>query len=47
MVKQGPDGFGFTISKQYPVFVESITLGGPAEEAGIRQGDRIIRVWSL
>lgn len=46
MVKKEADGFGFTLSKQMPVFVDKVFPGSSAERAGILSGDRIIKVQS-
>ena len=44
VVKKESDGFGFTLSKEMPVFVDVVTPGSSADRAGILAGDRIIKV---
>jgi len=44
VVKKEQEGFGFTLSKEMPVFVNSVSPGSSADRAGILSGDRIIKV---
>ncbi|EDV19452.1 uncharacterized protein TRIADDRAFT_62108 [Trichoplax adhaerens] len=38
------NSYGFTVSGDNPVFVQSVREGGPAYNAGIQRGDRIVKV---
>ncbi|CAI5454324.1 unnamed protein product [Caenorhabditis angaria] len=44
VVQRQTDGFGLVVSEEYPVFVREIKTDGAAYCAGVRQGDRIIKV---
>ena len=44
VVKRDKEGFGFTLSKEMPVFVDNVSHGSSADRAGILSGDRIIKV---
>ena len=44
IVKKEGDGFGLTLAEAQPVHVQKLIPGGPAERAGIRSGDRIVKV---
>ena len=44
VVKQDPNGYGFNLSKEMPVFVMHVNHGSSAERAGITPGDRIMKV---
>lgn len=37
-------GYGFSLSGEKPVFVDSVVEGGPSHKSGIKCGDRIIKV---
>ncbi|KAI4786905.1 hypothetical protein KUCAC02_036819 [Chaenocephalus aceratus] len=41
------DGFGFTICCDAPVRVQAVEPGGPAQAAGLRQGDSVLQLDSL
>ncbi|KAK1876191.1 Regulator of G-protein signaling 3 [Dissostichus eleginoides] len=43
----GDDGFGFTICCDAPVRVQAVEPGGPAQAAGLRQGDSVLQLNSL
>ncbi|XP_065843095.1 FERM and PDZ domain-containing protein 3-like [Oscarella lobularis] len=43
-VNAGPKGFGFVLKGSAPVFVRATSPGGAAEEAGIREGDVILKI---
>ena len=44
VVKRDKEGFGFTLSKEMPVFVDNVSHGSSADRAGFLFGDRIIKV---
>lgn len=44
LVSRQHDGFGLTISGDYPVFVNSVKADGAAFKAGVREGDRVLKV---
>ncbi|KAJ4923872.1 hypothetical protein JOQ06_028127, partial [Pogonophryne albipinna] len=46
-VSRGDDGFGFTICCDAPVRVQAVEPGGPAQAAGLRQGDSVLQLDSL
>ncbi|XP_049435747.1 regulator of G-protein signaling 3-like [Epinephelus fuscoguttatus] len=46
-VVRGKDGFGFTICCDCPVRVQAVDPGGPAHQAGLRQGDSILQLNGL
>ncbi|XP_059193966.1 regulator of G-protein signaling 3-like [Centropristis striata] len=46
-VVRGPDGFGFTICGDCPVRVQAVDPGGPALQAGLRQGDAVLQLNGL
>ncbi|XP_069581058.1 regulator of G-protein signaling 3-like [Brachyistius frenatus] len=46
-VARGKDGFGFTICSDCPVRVQSVDLGGPAHQAGLRHGDSVLQLNGL
>ena len=44
IVKREKAGFGFTLSKEMPVFVDKVFSDSSAYRAGILEGDRIMKV---
>lgn len=44
LVQKENGSYGLTLSGDKPVFVQTVRLGGPADRAGIRENDVIIRV---
>ncbi|ULT81208.1 hypothetical protein L3Y34_011236 [Caenorhabditis briggsae] len=44
VVQRQPDGFGLTVNNEFPVFVHTLKQDGAAYCAGVRQGDRIVKV---
>ncbi|CAJ0583829.1 unnamed protein product, partial [Mesorhabditis spiculigera] len=44
VVQRQSDGYGLTVSGDHPVFVHTVSSDGPAFCAGVRQGDRIVKV---
>ena len=44
---RGSGGFGFTLSGNCPVFIRSVDPGGAASKAGLRLGDRILKLNGL
>ncbi|CAI2356462.1 unnamed protein product [Caenorhabditis sp. 36 PRJEB53466] len=44
VVQRQPDGFGLTVTSEFPVFVHTLKQDGAAFCAGVRQGDRIVKV---
>ncbi|XP_067834943.1 rho guanine nucleotide exchange factor 11-like [Heptranchias perlo] len=44
IVQRDEHGFGFTVSGDTKVFVQSVKQGGAAMRAGVQKGDRIIKV---
>ncbi|XP_038558976.1 regulator of G-protein signaling 3-like isoform X3 [Micropterus salmoides] len=46
-VVRGKDGFGFTICSDCPVRVQAVDSGGPAHQAGLRQGDSVLQLNGL
>ncbi|KAI1707836.1 regulator of G protein signaling-like domain-containing protein [Ditylenchus destructor] len=44
LVAKQSDGYGLTVSGDYPVFVATVKPDGAAFRAGVRQGDRILKV---
>ena len=44
IVTKDVDGFGLTVSGDHPVFVQTVRPEGSASRAGVRQGDRILKV---
>ncbi|XP_070175591.1 uncharacterized protein [Littorina saxatilis] len=43
-LERGKNGFGFTVVDEFPVKVGRVDLASPAEEAGLKPGDYIIKV---
>ncbi|KAF4529857.1 hypothetical protein B566_EDAN017678 [Ephemera danica] len=43
-VVKDSSGYGMKVSGDNPVFVQSVKADGASERAGLRQGDRILRV---
>nr|KAG5693409.1 hypothetical protein BaRGS_009882 [Batillaria attramentaria] len=41
---RGKNGFGFSVVEEFPVKVGRVDLASPAESAGLKQGDYIIKV---
>ncbi|XP_019852976.1 PREDICTED: rho guanine nucleotide exchange factor 11-like [Amphimedon queenslandica] len=44
VIKPNDHGYGFSLSGEKPVFVDSVVDGGPAYKAGIRPQDRLLKV---
>uniref|UniRef100_A0A1I7WXK8 PDZ domain-containing protein n=1 Tax=Heterorhabditis bacteriophora TaxID=37862 RepID=A0A1I7WXK8_HETBA len=44
VVQRQHDGYGFTVTGDHPVFVHTVKLEGAAFCAGVREGDRILKV---
>ncbi|KAF1747163.1 hypothetical protein GCK72_023624 [Caenorhabditis remanei] len=44
VVQRQADGFGLTVNNEFPVFVHTLKQDGAAYCAGVRQGDRIVKV---
>ncbi|KHJ98525.1 PDZ/DHR/GLGF domain protein [Oesophagostomum dentatum] len=44
VVQRQSDGYGFTISGNHPIFVDTVKPEGAAFCAGVREGDRILKV---
>ncbi|KAL3115452.1 hypothetical protein niasHT_020125 [Heterodera trifolii] len=44
LVARQSDGFGLTVNGEYPVKVAVVKLNGAAQMAGVREGDRILKV---
>lgn len=44
VVQRQPDGFGLTVTSEFPVYVHTLKPDGAAFCAGVRQGDRIVKV---
>uniref|UniRef100_A0A915DQH6 Rho guanine nucleotide exchange factor 12 n=1 Tax=Ditylenchus dipsaci TaxID=166011 RepID=A0A915DQH6_9BILA len=44
LVSKQHDGYGLTVSGDHPVFVNTVKPDGAAFRAGVRQGDRILKV---
>ncbi len=44
ILKREDSGFGFTLTKEMPVFVDKVFSGGSAQKAGIQPNDRITKV---
>ena len=44
VMQKDESGFGFTLSKEMPVFVENVAGGSSAARAGVQAGDRITKV---
>uniref|UniRef100_A0A1I8BTR0 PDZ domain-containing protein n=1 Tax=Meloidogyne hapla TaxID=6305 RepID=A0A1I8BTR0_MELHA len=44
VVARQSDGFGLTVSGEYPLTVATIKPNGAAQLAGVREGDRILKV---
>ncbi|CAJ0933896.1 unnamed protein product, partial [Mesorhabditis belari] len=44
VVQRQPDGYGLTVNGDHPVFVHTVRSDGAAFCAGVRQGDRILKV---
>nr|AAR30497.1 RhoGEF [Caenorhabditis elegans] len=44
VVQRQPDGFGLTVNSEFPVYVHTLKQDGAAYCAGVRQGDRIVKV---
>ena len=44
IIRKDERGFGLKVSGSHPVFVAHVSDGGPAARAGVRVGDKIIRV---
>ncbi|RCN33213.1 hypothetical protein ANCCAN_20963 [Ancylostoma caninum] len=48
VVQRQSDGYGFTVTGDHPVFVHTVKPEGAAFCAGVREGDRILKVfWKL
>uniref|UniRef100_A0A8C0CCV5 Rho guanine nucleotide exchange factor 11 n=1 Tax=Balaenoptera musculus TaxID=9771 RepID=A0A8C0CCV5_BALMU len=47
IIQKDQHGFGFTVSGDRIVLVQSVRPGGAAMKAGVKEGDRIIKVTSL
>ncbi len=47
IVKKDSNGFGFTLSREMPVFVDKVFTGTSAHKAGILEGDRIMKVSTI
>ena len=43
-MEHGPEGYGFAINGERPVFVRSVVPDGPADVSGLREGDIILKV---
>ncbi|CAG0919334.1 unnamed protein product [Notodromas monacha] len=43
-IRRGRNGFGFTISGQFPCKLSCVVPGSPADEVGLKQGDYLISV---
>uniref|UniRef100_A0A674K1M2 Rho guanine nucleotide exchange factor 11 n=1 Tax=Terrapene triunguis TaxID=2587831 RepID=A0A674K1M2_9SAUR len=44
IIQKDQDGFGFTVSGDRIVLVQSVRQGGAAMKAGVQEGDRIVKV---
>ncbi|KAK6061688.1 hypothetical protein COOONC_00639 [Cooperia oncophora] len=44
VVQRQSDGYGFTVTGDHPVFVHTVKPDGAAFCAGVREGDRILKV---
>lgn len=44
VVARQADGYGLTVTGDHPVYVHTVKLDGAAYRAGVRQGDKIIKV---
>ncbi|XP_011385857.1 rho guanine nucleotide exchange factor 11-like [Pteropus vampyrus] len=44
IIQKDQHGFGFTVSGDRVVLVQSVRPGGAAVKAGVKEGDRIIKV---
>uniref|UniRef100_A0A8R1ISC9 PDZ domain-containing protein n=1 Tax=Caenorhabditis japonica TaxID=281687 RepID=A0A8R1ISC9_CAEJA len=44
VVQRQPEGFGLTVNNEFPVYVHTLKQDGAAYCAGVRQGDRIVKV---
>nr|2DLS_A Chain A, Rho guanine nucleotide exchange factor 11 [Homo sapiens] len=44
IIQKDQHGFGFTVSGDRIVLVQSVRPGGAAMKAGVKEGDRIIKV---
>ncbi|VDP01502.1 unnamed protein product [Soboliphyme baturini] len=44
IINKDQGGYGLTVSGENPVFVQSVKEDGAAARAGVREGDRIIKV---
>ncbi|VDO19813.1 unnamed protein product [Heligmosomoides polygyrus] len=44
VVQRQRDGYGFTVTGDHPVFVHTVKPEGAAFCAGVREGDRILKV---
>ncbi|XP_065322721.1 uncharacterized protein LOC135929908 isoform X2 [Gordionus sp. m RMFG-2023] len=44
IIKKDHKGYGLTVSGDNPVYVQSVRKDGAADRAGVREGDRIIKV---
>uniref|UniRef100_A0A0K0DRH9 PDZ domain-containing protein n=1 Tax=Angiostrongylus cantonensis TaxID=6313 RepID=A0A0K0DRH9_ANGCA len=44
VVQRQSDGYGFTVTGDHPVFVHTVKPEGAAFCAGVREGDRILKV---
>ncbi|XP_060520310.1 rho guanine nucleotide exchange factor 11 isoform X2 [Cylas formicarius] len=44
VVNRNSGGYGMKVSGDNPVYVQSVKEGGPAEKAGLQEGDKIIQV---
>lgn len=43
ILKREDNGFGFTLTKEMPVFVDKVFNGSSAQKAGIQPNDRITK----
>jgi len=43
VLKREDSGFGFTLTKEMPVFVDKVFNGGAAQKAGMQPNDRILK----